>query len=78
MLPGGLTRTKLRDLTHRNLTTLQVDQALADDGKITNQRVLTAGRPAELWTAVVRAKPLPLTREWVASLGPPALAHQHA
>jgi hypothetical protein len=24
---------------------------LANDGKITSQRVLTAGRPAELWTA---------------------------
>jgi len=53
-LPGGLTRTQLRDLLHRNPTTTQLDQALAalaDDGKITSQRVLTAGRPAELWTA---------------------------
>jgi hypothetical protein len=53
-LPDGLTRTQLRDLLHRNPTTLQLDQALnmlADDGKITSQRVLTAGRPAELWTA---------------------------
>jgi hypothetical protein len=33
---------------------LQLDQALAalaHDDKITSQRVLTAGRPAELWTA---------------------------
>ena len=53
-LPGGLTRTQLRDLLHRNPTTAQLDQALAalaHDGKITSQRVLTAGRPAELWTA---------------------------
>jgi hypothetical protein len=53
-LPDGLTRTQLRDLLHRNPTTTQLDHALAalaDDGKITSQRVLTAGRPAELWTA---------------------------
>ena len=53
-LPGGLTRTQLRDLLHRNPTTIQLDRALAaltHDGKITNTRVLTAGRPAELWTA---------------------------
>ena len=54
-LPDGLTRTQLRDLLHRNPTTQQLDQALAalaHDGKITSQRVLTAGRPAQLWTAV--------------------------
>jgi hypothetical protein len=53
-LPDGLTRTQLRDLLHRNPTTTQLGHALAalaDDGKITSQRVLTAGRPAELWTA---------------------------
>ena len=53
-LPGGLTRTQLRDLLHRNPTTIQLDRALATlthDGKITSTRVLTAGRPAELWTA---------------------------
>jgi hypothetical protein len=53
-LPGGLTRTQIRDLLHRNPTTIQLDHALnslADDGKITSQRILTAGRPAELWTA---------------------------
>lgn len=53
-LPDGLTRTQLRDLLHRNPTTSQLDQALAalaNDGKITSIRVLTAGRPAELWTA---------------------------
>ena len=50
----GLTRTQLRDLTHRNATTTELDRALAalaHDGKATSQRVLTAGRPAELWTA---------------------------
>jgi hypothetical protein len=52
--PDGLTRTQLRDLLHRNPTTQQLDRALAalaHDGKITSSRVLTAGRPAELWTA---------------------------
>jgi hypothetical protein len=58
--PDGLTRTQLRDLLHRNPTTTQLDHALAalaHDGKITSSRVLTAGRPAELWTATQ-----PLTR----------------
>jgi hypothetical protein len=57
-LPGGLTRTQLRDLLHRNPTTAQLDQALAalaHDGKITSQRVLTAGRPAQLWIATQRS-----------------------
>ena len=57
-LPDGLTRTQLRDLLHRNPTTLQLDQALnmlADDGKITSSRILTAGRPAELWTAAAQS-----------------------
>jgi len=52
--PDGLTRTQLRDLLHRNPSTQQLDHALtalAHDGKITSQRVLTAGRPAQLWTA---------------------------
>jgi len=56
-LPDGLTRTQLRDLLHRNPTTQQLDNALAalaHDGKTTSQRVLTAGRPAELWTATHR------------------------
>jgi hypothetical protein len=51
---GGLTRTQLRDLFHRNQPVARIDQALAAlhaAGKITRQRVLTAGRPAELWTA---------------------------
>ena len=53
-LPNGLTRTQLRDLLQRNPSTQQLDHALtklADDGKITSKRVLTAGRPAQLWTA---------------------------
>ena len=57
-LPAGLTRTQLRDLLHRNPTTTQLDRALAalaHDGKITSSRVLTAGRPAELWTAAAVA-----------------------
>ena len=50
----GLTRTQLRDLLHRNPSTAELDRALAalaHDGKATSQRVLTNGRPAELWTA---------------------------
>ncbi|HSZ70595.1 MAG TPA: hypothetical protein VK756_09550 [Solirubrobacteraceae bacterium] len=53
-LPDGLTRTQLRDLLNRNPTTTQLDHALAaltHDAKITSQRVLTAGRPAQLWSA---------------------------
>lgn len=56
--PGGLTRTQLRDLYHRNQPVARVDQALAAlqaAGKITRQRVLTAGRPAELWTSTPAA-----------------------
>ena len=52
--PDGLTRTQLRDLLHRNPSTAQLDRALTalvHDGKATSQRVLTNGRPAELWTA---------------------------
>ena len=52
--PDGLTRTQLRDLLHRNPATAHLDRALAalaEDGKATSQRILTAGRPAELWTA---------------------------
>jgi hypothetical protein len=55
--PGGLTRTQLRDLFHRNQPVGRVDQALAAlaaAGKASRRRVLTAGRPAELWTATPR------------------------
>lgn len=53
--PDGLTRTQLRDLLHRNAPVRRVDQALANlaaAGKADRQRVLTGGRPAELWTAM--------------------------
>jgi hypothetical protein len=52
--PDGLTRTQLRDLVHRNASTAELDHALTaltHDAKATSQRILTAGRPAELWTA---------------------------
>jgi hypothetical protein len=52
--PDGLTRTQLRDLLHRNTPARRVDQALANlaaAGKADRQRILTTGRPAELWTA---------------------------
>lgn len=52
--PDGLTRTQLRDLLHRNPSTAALDRALAalaHDGKATSTRILTNGRPAELWTA---------------------------
>ena len=52
--PDGLTRTQLRDLFHRNPASVKLDQALAalaDSGKASPQRILTAGRPAQLWTA---------------------------
>lgn len=52
--PGGLTRTQVRDLFNRNQPAARIDAALtalAHDGKITSTRILTAGRPADLWTA---------------------------
>lgn len=52
--PDGLTRTQLRDLLNRNIPASRLDQALANlaaAGKADRQRILTAGRPAELWTA---------------------------
>jgi hypothetical protein len=52
--PNGLTRTQLRDLHHRNASTTQLEHALttlANNGTATRQRILTNGRPAELWTA---------------------------
>ena len=53
--PDGLTRTQLRDLFHRNKPAAHLDQALdtlAHTGRATHTRTLTAGRPAERWTAV--------------------------
>jgi hypothetical protein len=52
--PDGLTRTQLRDLLNRNIPARRLDQALANlaaAGKADRQRILTAGRPAQLWTA---------------------------
>ena len=51
--PAGLTRTQIRDLFNRNQPAARVDTALtalAHDGTITNTRILTGGRPADLWT----------------------------
>ena len=50
----GLTRSQLLDLLHRNVSARRLDQALANlaaADKVDRQRVLTGGRPAELWTA---------------------------
>ena len=52
--PDGLTRTQIRDLCQRNLPADRVEQALATlvaAGRASQQRTLTGGRPAELWTA---------------------------
>ena len=52
--PDGLTRTQLRDLFQRNLPSAEIEHALATlaaAGRASRQRTLTAGRPAELWTA---------------------------
>jgi len=52
--PDGLTRTQIRDLCQRNLPADRVEQALATlaaAGRAHQQRTLTGGRPAELWTA---------------------------
>jgi Protein of unknown function (DUF3987) len=51
--PDGLTRTQIRDLCQRNLPADRVEQALhalAAAGRAQQQRTLTGGRPAELWT----------------------------
>lgn len=52
--PDGLTRTQIRDLLHRNTPARHVERALANlaaADKADHKRILTAGRPAELWTA---------------------------
>jgi hypothetical protein len=52
--PDGLTRTQIRDLCQRNLPAERLEQALANlaaAGRAQRQRMLTTGRPAELWTA---------------------------
>jgi hypothetical protein len=56
--PEGLTRTQIRDLCQRNLPADRIEQALralAATGRAHQERTLTAGRPAELWTTA----PLP-------------------
>ncbi len=55
--PDGLTRTQIRDLCQRNLPADRIEQALATlaaTNRASRQRTLTAGRPAELWTATPR------------------------
>lgn len=52
--PDGLTRTQIRDLCQRNLPAERVEQALqalAAADRAHRGRTLTAGRPAEFWTA---------------------------
>jgi hypothetical protein len=52
--PDGLTRTQLSQLVHRNLPAEQLQQALhalAAAGRAHPTKILTAGRPAELWHA---------------------------
>jgi hypothetical protein len=51
---GGLTRTDLRDLFNRNRSQVDIDQALtslASSGRAHPARVVTGGRPAQLWHA---------------------------
>ena len=54
----GLTRTEVRDLFSRNRPAAAVDEALrclGRAGRARTERVMTGGRPAQVWTAVVRA-----------------------
>jgi hypothetical protein len=56
--PQGMTRTELRDLFQRHQTGERLDQALhalTTTGRARRTKILTAGRPAELWTATVPA-----------------------
>lgn len=51
----GLTRTEVRDLFARNLPWARIDAALASlgrTGRAKRRRLMTAGRPAEVGTAV--------------------------
>jgi hypothetical protein len=51
---GGLTRTQIRDLFHRNQPAHAIDHALATlahTGRAHHRRVTTSGRPADIWTA---------------------------
>lgn len=52
--PEGLTRTEVRDLFARNVSSERIEQALgvlARDGRAERRRTPTAGRPAECWFA---------------------------
>ena len=56
--PGGLTRTQLSDLLDRHQPATRIQQALdalQAQGRAHHTSILTAGRPAELWTAAPRA-----------------------
>ena len=56
--PGGLSRTQLSDLLDRHQPSTRIQRALdalAAAGRADHAKILTAGRPAELWTA----KPAP-------------------
>ena len=72
--PDGLTRSQLLDLLHRNVPARRLDKALATlaaAGKADRQRILTGGRPAELFRfrrEILAARPvsglsLPLQRD---------------
>jgi hypothetical protein len=54
--PGGLTRTQLHELLHRNRPAAQIKEALGalqEAGRAASRKKsLTGGRPAELWTAI--------------------------
>ena len=56
--PGGMTRTQLRDLFARHQPAERVEQALRalnSAGRARHTKILTAGRPAELWTVTPAA-----------------------
>jgi len=53
--PDGLTRTQLSDLLDRHQPASRIEQALEAllaQGRAHRTKILTAGRPAELWTAI--------------------------
>ena len=55
--PDGLTRTQLSDQLERHQPSSKIQQALnalAAAGRAHHTKILTAGRPAELWTAIPR------------------------
>jgi hypothetical protein len=52
--PAGLTRSQISDILQHNRSADQIQQALGAlqlAGRATRTQILTAGRPAELWTA---------------------------